>query len=165
MATLKDGWIYTGDLGHQDADGYVYLVGRKKHMIIRGGENVYPSEVEPTLLKAPGVRDAVVLGLPDETWGEIVVAAVTRDGNDAEAEAIIAHCKHHLASYRCPERIYFVDEMPLNAAGEDFSGTCCWTKSQGSGNRTRDGTLAWQEDSHYLRVRAESLKDLNHVAP
>ena len=64
------------------------------------------------------MRDAVVLGLPDETWGEIVVAAVTRDGNDAEAEAIIAHCKHHLASYRCPERIYFVDEMPLNAAGK-----------------------------------------------
>jgi acyl-CoA synthetase (AMP-forming)/AMP-acid ligase II len=68
--------------------------------------------------RVPGVRDAVILGLPDETWGEIVVAAVTRDGNDAEAEAIIAHCKHHLASYRCPERIYFVDEMPLNAAGK-----------------------------------------------
>ena len=119
-ATLKDGWIYTGDLGHQDADGYVYLAGRKKHMIIRGGENVYPSEVEPILLEAPGVRDAVILGLPDETWGEIVVAAVTRDSDDAEAEAeaIIAHCKHRLASYRCPERIYFVDEMPHNAAGK-----------------------------------------------
>ena len=116
--TLKDGWIYTGDLGHQDADGYVYLAGRKKHMIIRGGENVYPSEVGPVLLEAPGVRDAVILGLPDETWGEIVVAAVTRDGNDPEAEAIIAHCKRYLASYRCPERIYFVDEMPLNAAGK-----------------------------------------------
>ena len=117
-ATRTDGWIYTGDVGRQDADGYVYLAGRKKHMIIRGGENVYPAEVEPVLLEAPGVRDAVILGLPDETWGEIVVAAVTRDGNDAEAEAIIAHCKRHLASYRCPERIYFVDEMPLNAAGK-----------------------------------------------
>ena len=117
-ATLKDGWIYTGDLGRQDADGYVYLAGRKKHMIIRGGENVYPSEVEPVLLQALGVREAVLLGLPDETWGEIVVAAVTRDSNNAEAEAIIAHCKRHLASYRCPERIYFVDEMPLNAAGK-----------------------------------------------
>jgi acyl-CoA synthetase (AMP-forming)/AMP-acid ligase II len=118
--TLKDGWIYSGDLGRQDADGYVYLAGRKKHMIIRGGENVYPSEVEPVLLQAPGVREAVLLGLPDETWGEIVVAAVTRDSNnaEAEAEAIIAHCKRHLASYRCPERIYFVDEMPLNAAGK-----------------------------------------------
>jgi len=117
-ATLKEGWIYTGDLGYQDADGYVYLAGRKKHMIIRGGENVYPSEVEPVLLEAPGVRDAVILGLPDEIWGEIVVAAVTRDGDDAGSEAIIAHCKRHLASYRCPERIYFVDEMPLNAAGK-----------------------------------------------
>jgi acyl-CoA synthetase (AMP-forming)/AMP-acid ligase II len=117
-AALKDGWIYTGDLGYEDADGYVYLAGRKKHMIIRGGENVYPSEVEPVLLGAPGVRDAVILGLPDETWGEIVIAAVTRDSNDADAEAIIAHCKRHLASYRCPERVYFVDEMPLNAAGK-----------------------------------------------
>ncbi len=117
-ATLKDGWIYTGDLGRRDADGYVYLAGRKKHMIIRGGENVYPSEVEPVLLQAPGVRDAVILGLPDETWGEIVVAVVTRENGDAEAEAIIAHCKRQLASYRCPEKIYFVDEMPLNAAGK-----------------------------------------------
>jgi acyl-CoA synthetase (AMP-forming)/AMP-acid ligase II len=117
-ATLRNGWIFTGDLGYQDADGYVYLAGRTKHMIIRGGENVYPSEVEPVLLKAPGVRDAVILGLPDETWGEIVVAAVTPEGDDADAEAIIAYCKSQLASYRCPERIYFVDEMPLNAAGK-----------------------------------------------
>jgi acyl-CoA synthetase (AMP-forming)/AMP-acid ligase II len=121
-ATLKDGWIHTGDLGRQDSDGYVYLAGRKKHMIIRGGENVYPSEVEPVLLEAPGVRDAVILGLEDETWGEIVVAAVTCDKDDGpntdKAEAIIGHCKQHLASYRCPERIYFVNEMPLNAAGK-----------------------------------------------
>ena len=117
-ATLQDGWINTGDLGHQDPDGYIYLAGRKKHMIIRGGENVYPSEVEPVLLEAPGVRDAVILGLPDETWGEIVVAAVTSDGSAADGDAIIAHCKQYLASYRCPEKIYFVAEMPLNAAGK-----------------------------------------------
>ncbi len=125
-ATLKEGWIRSGDLGYRDADGYIYLAGRKKHMIIRGGENVYPSEVEPVLLRAPGVRDAVILGLPDETWGEIVIAVVTRDGSDGDAEtgaetgaaAIIAHCKRHLASYRCPERIFFVAEMPLNAAGK-----------------------------------------------
>lgn len=116
--TLKDGWIYSGDLGYQDADGYVYLAGRKKHMIIRGGENVYPSEVEPVLLQAPGVRDAVILGLPDDTWGEIVVAAVVPEGDGADAGAIIAHCKSRLASYRCPERIFFVEEMPLNAAGK-----------------------------------------------
>ena len=117
-ATFRDGWIHTGDLGYRDADGYIYLAGRKKHMIIRGGENVYPSEVEPVLLEAPGVRDAVILGLPDETWGEIVVAAVVTENNDGDGEGIIAHCKQHLASYRCPERIYFVDEMPLNAAGK-----------------------------------------------
>ncbi len=116
--TLKDGWVFTGDLGYQDADGYVYLAGRKKHTIIRGGENVYPSEVEPVLLEAPGVRDAVILGLPDDTWGEIVVAAVVADGKDIDADVIIAHCRSRLASYRCPERIYFVNEMPLNAAGK-----------------------------------------------
>ena len=117
-AALKDGWIYTGDLGYQDADGYVYLAGRKKHMIIRGGENVYPSEVEPVLLEAPGVRDAVILGLQDDTWGEVVIAAVVPDGDGADADAIIAHCRGQLASYRCPERIFFVEEMPLNAAGK-----------------------------------------------
>jgi acyl-CoA synthetase (AMP-forming)/AMP-acid ligase II len=119
-ATLKQGWVYSGDLGYQDADGYVYLAGRKKHMIIRGGENVYPSEVEPALREAPGVRDAVIMGLADETWGEIVVAAVVLDGTEAgaNADAIIAHCKQHLASYRCPERIFCVDEIPLNAAGK-----------------------------------------------
>ena len=115
---LKNGWVYTGDLGFQDADGYVYLAGRKKHMIIRGGENVYPSEVEPVLLEAPGVRDALILGLPDDTWGEIVVAAVVPEGDKADTDAIIAHCRGRLASYRCPERIYVVDEMPLNTAGK-----------------------------------------------
>lgn len=116
--TLKDGWIFTGDLGYQDADGYVYLAGRKKHMIIRGGENVYPSEVEPVLLEAPGVRDAVILGLPDDTWGEIVVAAVVPDCENPDADEIVAYCRGKLASYRCPERICFVEEMPLNAAGK-----------------------------------------------
>ncbi len=119
-ATLKNGWIHSGDLGYQDGDGYVYLAGRKKHMIIRGGENVYPSEVEPVLLAAPGVRDAVILGLPDETWGEIVVAAVVPEGRHADGAVIISHCKSQLASYRCPERIFFVEEMPLNAAGKVF---------------------------------------------
>ena len=87
-------------------------------MIIRGGENVYPSEVEPVLLQAPGVRDAVILGLPDDTWGEIVVAAVVPERDSVDAAAIIAFCKSRLASYRCPERIYLFKEMPLNAAGK-----------------------------------------------
>ena len=116
-AFLKNGWVYSGDLGYQDSDGYVYLASRKKHMIIRGGENVNPSEVEPVLLEAPGMRDAVILGLPDETLGKIVVAAVMSDRDGADAEAIIAHRKSQLASYRFPERIFFVVEMPLNAAG------------------------------------------------
>jgi len=118
--TLREGWIFTGDLGRRDADGYVYLAGRKKQMIIRGGENVYPAEVEPIVLATDGVRDAVVLGLPDPTWGEIVAAAVVlADGAEGlDAQTIIRHCRAHLAGFRCPERVYFFDELPLNAAGK-----------------------------------------------
>lgn len=116
--TVRDGWIFTGDLGWRDAAGYVYLAGRKKQMIIRGGENIYPSEIEPVLLEAPGVREAVVLGLPDDTWGEIVVAAVVAEGEDADEGAIVAHCRERLAGFRCPERIHFFDALPLNAAGK-----------------------------------------------
>jgi len=116
--TLRDGWVFTGDLGVQDAAGYVTLAGRKKHMIIRGGENVYPAEVETVLLQAPGVRDGVVLGLPDERWGEIVVAVVAPDRPDPDAAAIVAHCRARLASYKCPERIVFREALPYNAAGK-----------------------------------------------
>ena len=116
--TLRDGWIFSGDLGYQDEQGYVYLAGRKKQMIIRGGENIYPAEVERVLIEAPGVRDCVVLGLPDATWGEIVVAVVVTDRPPPSPQAIIGHCRRSLASFRCPERIVYRDELPYNAAGK-----------------------------------------------
>lgn len=115
---LSEGWVHSGDLGVQDADGYVTLAGRKKHMIIRGGENVYPAEVEAILLQAPGVRDGVILGLPDDRWGETVIAVVTTTGSDRDGDAVIAHCRRHLASYKCPERVIFHDALPYNAAGK-----------------------------------------------
>ncbi|MGH9810488.1 MAG: class I adenylate-forming enzyme family protein, partial [Terriglobia bacterium] len=116
--TLRDGWVYSGDLGYQDENGYVYLAGRKKHLIIRGGENVYPAEVERALLEAPGVQDAVVIGLPDARWGEIIVAAVVPSSPDLNVEALRAHCKARLASYKCPDRIVIQDSLPYNAAGK-----------------------------------------------
>jgi acyl-CoA synthetase (AMP-forming)/AMP-acid ligase II len=116
--TLRDGWIFSGDLGYQDEQGYVYLAGRKKQMIIRGGENIYPAEVERVLIEAPGVRDGVVLGFPDATWGEIVVAVVVTDRPPPSPEEITAHCRRSLASFRCPERIVYRDELPYNAAGK-----------------------------------------------
>ena len=116
--TLRDGWVHSGDLGYVGPDGFVYLAGRRKQMIIRGGENVYPAEVERVLLAYPGVRDAAVLGLPDPVWGEIVVAAVVAGPNTADAAALIAFCKARLASYRCPERIIFREALAYNAGGK-----------------------------------------------
>ena len=116
--TIRDGWIFSGDLGYRDADGYVHLAGRKRHMIIRGGENVYPAEVERVLLACPGVRDAVVLGISDSVWGEIVAAVIAAEGPPPSADAVIAHCKHFLASYRCPEKVIVKDHLPYNAGGK-----------------------------------------------
>jgi acyl-CoA synthetase (AMP-forming)/AMP-acid ligase II len=116
--TLRDGWVHSGDLGYVGPDGFVYLAGRRKQMIIRGGENVYPAEVERVLLAYPGVRDAAVLGLPDPVWGEIVVAAVVAGPNTADAAALIAFCQARLASYRCPERIIFREALAYNAGGK-----------------------------------------------
>jgi len=118
-ATLRGGWVHSGDLGYRDPDGFIYLAGRKKHMIIRGGENIYPAEVEKVVLDHPGVREAVVIGLPDEKWGEIVAAVVVPvPGKTIDPAALIAHCKTALASYRCPERIEVRESLPYNAAGK-----------------------------------------------
>jgi fatty-acyl-CoA synthase len=116
--TLRDGWIHSGDLGYCDERGYVYLAGRKKHLIIRGGENVYPAEVERVLLEASGVHDAVVIGLPDARWGEVIVAVIVPSRPDLDIEALRAHCKAALASYKCPDRIVVRESLPYNAAGK-----------------------------------------------
>jgi fatty-acyl-CoA synthase len=117
-STIVDGWVHSGDLGYIGTDGFVYLAGRKKQMIIRGGENVYPAEVERVLLEAPGVKDAVVLGMPDPVWGEIVVAVVVADTGTTDEAALIAFCRTRLASYRCPEQVIFRDELTYNAGGK-----------------------------------------------
>jgi fatty-acyl-CoA synthase len=116
--TLKDGWIHSGDLGYRDEDGYLYLAGRKRQMIIRGGENVYPAEVEKVLLALPYVTDCVVIGLPDREWGETVVAVLVRAAAACEEAEIIAHCRRSLASYKCPERVIFRTALPYNATGK-----------------------------------------------
>jgi fatty-acyl-CoA synthase len=117
-STVRDGWVHSGDLGYVGEDGFVYLAGREKQMIMRGGENVYPAEVEKVLLEAPGVKDAVVLGLPHPVWGEIVVAVAVADEGSTSEAALIAFCKARLASYRCPERIVFREALVYNAGGK-----------------------------------------------
>ncbi|QEX17943.1 fatty-acid--CoA ligase [Hypericibacter terrae] len=116
--TIKEGWLFSGDLGYRDADGYIYLAGRKKQMIIRGGENVYPAEVEKVLLDFPGIKDAVVIGLPDPVWGEIIAAVIVARDGPVDPAALVAHCKRHLASYRCPDCVFQRDSLPYNAGGK-----------------------------------------------
>jgi long-chain acyl-CoA synthetase len=118
--TLVDGWLHTGDLGYVDADGFYYIVDRIKDMIIRGGFNVYPREVEEVLYRHPGVREAAVLGRPDERLGEEIVAVIVPAPGAAEptAEEIIEFCRGSLAGYKCPREVRFVAQLPRNASGK-----------------------------------------------
>lgn len=116
---LRGGWFHTGDLGRADADGYVTLVDRKKDMIITGGENVYPVEVEQTLYAHPAVDDAAVIGVPDEKWGETVMAVVVRSpGSELTEAELVAWVRGRLAHFKCPHRVEFVTELPRNATGK-----------------------------------------------
>lgn len=116
--TLRDGWLHTGDQGYRDEDGYLYLAGRKSQMVIRGGENVYPAEVEQVLDDFPAVKESVVVGLPDPKWGEIVAAAVVTDFPEIDREELRRFCKERLATYKCPERFLVVVDLPRNATGK-----------------------------------------------
>ena len=117
---LHDGWFHTGDLGSIDADGYVYISDRRTDLIVSGGANVYPSEVEECIAAIPGVRDVAVIGLPHERWGQTVVAVVVPDGSlptsALTADVILEHCRTRLAGYKKPTRIVFVDSLPRTAS-------------------------------------------------
>ncbi len=115
--TIVDGWLHTGDLGRTDADGHIFLVGRKKEIVIRGGENVSPLEVEEVICRHPAVRDVAVGGLPDRIWGEVVVACVVPASPVTEQE-LFEHCRSHLADFKVPVRIAFTEELPRNATGK-----------------------------------------------
>jgi acyl-CoA synthetase (AMP-forming)/AMP-acid ligase II len=116
---LRDGWLHTGDLGRFDDHGYLYLLDRAKDMIITGGSNVYAVEVEAALADHPAVRDVAVVGIPDRTWGELVVAVVVSDHADESIEgALSQHCAAVLAGYKRPRRYAFRDSLPRNAYGK-----------------------------------------------
>lgn len=117
--TVVDGWLHTGDIGRIDADGYLSIVGRLKEMIIRGGENIYPKEIEDVLHDFPGVLEAAVIGAPHETFGEVVVAYVAfRPGATGSSDALNEHCADHLTRYKRPATILVVDGLPKNAVGK-----------------------------------------------
>jgi len=116
---LVDGWLRTGDLARVDEEGFIYLVDRKKDMIISGGFNVYPTEVEATLYQHPDVMEACVVGVPDEKWGESVKAVIAlKSGCNTVAEELIAHCRACLADYKLPRTVTFVADLPKNASGK-----------------------------------------------
>jgi acyl-CoA synthetase (AMP-forming)/AMP-acid ligase II len=116
---LRNGWLHTGDLGYLDEHGYLFLQDRKRDVIITGGANVYCREVEDALLRHPTIHDAVVFGIPDDEWGEAVMAVVVpMPGAHLSEAEVIAFCRDHLAAYKKPKHVQFADEIPRNAYGK-----------------------------------------------
>jgi acyl-CoA synthetase (AMP-forming)/AMP-acid ligase II len=115
--TIRDGWLYTGDLGRFDEEGYIYIVGRKKDMIISGGQNIYPAEIERVLMKHPKIEEAAVIGISDQEWGESVMAVIVlKKDEKVGEEEIINYVKQNLASYNKPRYVRFVEALPRTAA-------------------------------------------------
>ncbi|WP_418317644.1 AMP-binding protein [Piscinibacter sakaiensis] len=116
-ATLRDGWLWTGDIGRLDDDGFLTLLDRSKDLVVSGGSNIYPREVEEALLMHPGVAEVSVIGRPDPEWGEVIVAYVVRSGA-VDAAALDAFCVEHIARFKRPKHYRFVDELPKNNYGK-----------------------------------------------
>ena len=118
-AALAGGWLHTGDLGMFDAGGYGYIVDRKKDIIIRGGQNIYPADIEEVIYHFPGVREVAVIGAPDAALGEVPVAYVAmKPGESVSADALIAHCKEELAYFKVPTAVHFLPELPKGPTGK-----------------------------------------------
>ncbi|WP_375488814.1 long-chain fatty acid--CoA ligase [uncultured Mycobacterium sp.] len=116
---FRHGWFHTGDLAYRDEDGYFFIVDRKKDLVIRGGYNVYPREIEEVLFDHPGVAAAAVIGKPDEKLGQEVVAfVVAKEGVELTSDKLIAHCKERLAAYKYPREVRIIDELPMGPTGK-----------------------------------------------
>ena len=116
---FKDGWLQTGDLVDRDADGFVWFRGRRKEIIVRGGSNISPQEVEEMLYQHPAVAEAGVIGAPDNYWGEIVLAYIAlREGHAVSGDELVAFARQHLAEYKCPARVLFLQSLPKGPTGK-----------------------------------------------
>jgi acyl-CoA synthetase (AMP-forming)/AMP-acid ligase II len=118
-AIRPGGWFRSGDAGYFDPDGYLYVYDRVKDMIVSGGENVYPAEVENALMSHPAVADVAVIGIPDERWGETPKAMVVRrPDTEATEQELIDHCRERLAKFKCPTSVDWIDALPRNPSGK-----------------------------------------------
>ena len=116
---FRNGWFHTGDIGYRDADGFYFIVDRKSDMIIRGGENIYPREIDEVLYEHPNVASAATIGIPDQLYGEEVTAfVVPKDGLSVKPDEIITHCRARLADYKCPKTVHVVKEIPKGPTGK-----------------------------------------------
>jgi len=116
---VQNGWFHTGDVGYVDEDGYLFVRDRVKDMIVSGGENIYPAEIENLLHSHPDIVDVAVIGIPDARWGESVKAIVVcRPGASTNAEELIAFVRPHIAAYKVPRSVEFVATLPRNASGK-----------------------------------------------
>ncbi|WP_332649510.1 o-succinylbenzoate--CoA ligase [Lysinibacillus sp. 54212] len=116
-SSTVDGWLKTGDIGYIDEEGYLYVIDRRSDLIISGGENIYPAEIENVLMAHPSIKEAGVCGIEDESWGQVPAAFIVRKEAITEPE-IMSYCRNQLASYKLPKRIKFVDELPRNASNK-----------------------------------------------
>lgn len=105
-------------MGHMDEDGFLYITDRLKDVIVSGGENIYPREIEDVLYEHPGVMEATVIGIPDERWGEAAHALVVPRGTPPGADVLLAHCRERIAAYKVPKTLEFVESLPHNAVGK-----------------------------------------------
>jgi fatty-acyl-CoA synthase len=116
--TIKNGWLYTGDLVKYDENGYFYVVGRRKDMFISGAENVYPAEIEQVLRQLQGIKEAAVIGVPDAKWGEVGKAFIVKDSEHVSEDTILSHCQKNLAKYKIPKKIVFMETLPKGDSGK-----------------------------------------------
>ncbi len=140
--TIVDGWLHTGDIGRFDEDGYLQIVDRIKDMIIRGGENLYPKEIENAFYSHPDVQEVAVVGAPHDVFGEVPVAFVTlREGSDVAADVLAHHVAQFLAAYKRPARIMLVEEIPRTPSARSTSPRCAGASP--SGRRSLRDEVNW----------------------
>ena len=128
---IRNGWLYTGDLARMDEEGFFYIVDRKKEMIVSGGENIYPREIEEVLITHPSIADVAVVGIPDQDWGQAVKAFVApKEGQVIDEQEVIDYCKSYLASYKKPKKVAFVPSIPRNPSGKALKRLLIENQSQ-----------------------------------